>query len=80
MDTLLIRYEDYNTKFNQTMNILLDFLELELAVKEEEIPLFKTGKTYRDYYSEEQKKRTSKFLQYVAEIETVELISSYLIE
>lgn len=80
MDILLIHYDDYETKFNETMNGLLGFLELDLAVKEDDIPLFKSGKTYRDYYSEEQKKMISRFVRYVADRETIELISAYLID
>jgi hypothetical protein len=49
--THIIHYEDYSTDFNGTLQGLLDFLELPNAGG---YANFVTGKSYRDYYTDEQ--------------------------
>ena len=49
--THILHYEDYSTDFNATLQGLLDFLELPNAGGYAD---FVTGKSYRDYYTEEQ--------------------------
>ena len=49
--TMIIHYENYTFSFNQTKDMLLDFLDQE---DKYEPPLFVTGKTY-DYFEKEEK-------------------------
>ena len=78
MKSLLIHYEDYEKTFRTTVNNLLDFLQLKMIVEEKDIPPFKPGKTYKHYYSKEQRAAASKFMMYWADDETMKLIDSYL--
>lgn len=78
LDTLVIFYDDYETKYNETMSKLLNFLELDEVMERKDFPGFKTGLTYRDYYSDEQKAAVSKFLRHFGTQETINLIDRYL--
>lgn len=49
--TLIIHYENYTHSFNQTKDMLLEFLGLEGV---HEPPLFETGKTYREYFTDDE--------------------------
>ena len=49
--TLILHYENYTDNFNQTKAMLLDFLNQDDI---NDPPLFVTGKTYRDYFTDEE--------------------------
>lgn len=77
-DVLVIKYDHYETKFNETIAQVLEFLHLPEVNKPSDVAPFKTGKSYRHYYSEEEKVAISKFLRHEADQETMDYISSYL--
>ena len=45
---MILHYENYTDNFNQTKDMLLDFLDQDDI---NEPPVFVTGKTYREYYT-----------------------------
>ena len=49
--SLIIHYENYTNNFDETKESLLEFLEQDEV---NEPPTFVTGKTYREYYSQEE--------------------------
>ena len=65
--TLVIHYESYTTKLNETKNALLEFLGQDEVA---DAPPFITGKTYRDYYTEEEIEAVSKMTERLALRET----------
>jgi hypothetical protein len=75
--TLIIHYEDYESSFSETTMKLLDFLNLDKVGLDEP---FKMGKSYKDYYSDEQIVAISKFIRHLAQPATLDLISSYLVD
>lgn len=79
METLIIHFNDYETKFDQTVNQIVDFLDLDMVVNEKDIPSFQHGKSYRDYYTAEQIIAITKLIRYLAHPETLGLIKAYLI-
>ena len=61
--TLIIHYENYTHNFNQTVDILHNFLRLDMK---NEPPLFITGKTYRDYYTKEERTAVKEMVEKLA--------------
>ncbi len=51
LPTMILHYENYTNNFNQTKNKLLDFLHQDGI---HEPPHFETGKTYREYFTQEE--------------------------
>lgn len=49
LPTLIMHYENYTNNFNQTVELLFNFLQLDMV---HDAPLFITGKSYRDYFTE----------------------------
>ena len=64
---MTIHYENYTDNFNKTKDELLHFLEQDEV---NEPPLFITGKTYRDYYTEEEIVAVSKLFSKLAQQDT----------
>ena len=56
---MLLHYENYTHNFNKTKDVLLKFLEQD-RIKDP--PLFVTGKTYREYFSEDEIEAASSML------------------
>ena len=73
--SLVIYYEDYETNYNQTVDSILDFLNLS----REAPPLpFKTGKTYRDlFFPEETQQATRRLLKAMASKELWSILKRY---
>ena len=46
--TMILHYENYTSNFDETKDMLLEFLDQDGV---NEPPLFETGKTYREYYT-----------------------------
>lgn len=65
--SLILHYENYTSNFNQTKNKLLDFLEQDEI---HEPPLFETGKSYREYYTDDEVQRVSQMFTKLALSET----------
>ena len=63
LPTLVMYYEDYTTAFEETKNTLLDFLEQKQV---HEPPPFVSGKTYRDYFTEDEVKAIAAMLKNLA--------------
>lgn len=78
LNTLVIHYDDYETKYNETITKLLNFLEQDNLGGDDVV--FARGKTYRDYYRIEQKRAVISFIEYLATPETIDLLTSYLTE
>ena len=51
LPTMILHYENYTTNFNETTDMLLEFLDKDCV---NEPPLFVTGKTYREYFTEKE--------------------------
>jgi hypothetical protein len=59
LPSMVVYYEDYETNYNQTVDSILEFLDLS----REAPPLpFKAGKTYRDLFFPEETQRATKHL------------------
>lgn len=78
MDTLLIHYDEYENDYDRTMDKLIDFLEFENVIDRDKFPEFKTGKTYRNYFSKADLDAASKWLRKYSDDETLSLIKDYL--
>lgn len=78
MDTLLIHYDEYENDYDRTMDKLIDFLEFENVINRDKFPEFKTGKTYRNYFSKADLDAASKWLRKYSDDETLSLIKDYL--
>ena len=65
--SLILHYENYTSNFNQTKNMMLDFLEQDEI---HEPPLFETGKSYREYYTDDEVLRVSQMFTKLALSET----------
>ena len=72
---MIIHYEDYTNNFEQTKDMLLDFLDLNGT---KEPPLFETGKTYREYFTEEEIQAVSRMFSLLAHNKTWDHTSHYL--
>lgn len=71
--TMIIHYENYSTNFNQTKDMLLDFLDQE---DKYEPPPFVLGKTY-DYFEEEEKIAVARMFNKLAHEKTWERTKHY---
>ena len=69
-----IFYEDYSHKYNETVDQLLDFLQLD-AVSEP--PPFIPGKEYHDYFSEDDKYYAGQLVKHLATNATWALLKHY---
>ena len=78
LETLLIHYDEYETDYDRTMDKLLDFLEIDDTISRDKFPEFKTGKTYRNYFTKAQQDAASKWLRNYSDAETLSLIKGYL--
>ena len=72
--TLIIHYENYTHNFNQTVDSLHNFLRLDMK---NEPPLFVTGKTYRDYYTKEERRAVKQLVEKLATKKTWENVHHY---
>jgi len=79
VSSLLIHYEDYDCTRggNETMNQLLEFLNLSPYVKSSFRCDFKSGKSYHDYYSKEEMERIWLLLQQVVSIQVWGILERY---
>jgi len=71
---LILHYENYDSRFNETTKELLEFLEQDMVG---EIPEFITGKKYRSYYTEEQVKKVKDVMEELAYVKTWGEIKHY---
>jgi hypothetical protein len=74
LDTYVLHYDWFATRFNETVQDLLDFLRLEYKAEPEP---FKMGKVYRDYYTEEDQAAVKQVLEAMALKETWQNIAQY---
>lgn len=61
--SLILHYENYTSNFNHTKNMLIEFLDQEEIY---EPPLFETGKSYREYYTEDEIQKVSNMFSKLA--------------
>lgn len=74
LPVLSINYEDYEDKYEQRIQQLLDFLELP---RRHDPPPFKAGKSYMYEYTPEDQKRAKRFVKHMASEQTWALIKRY---
>ena len=74
---MLLHYRDYSNHFEETLDKILDFLEVHRAGDEVE---FISGKEYGDYYNPDQKQKIRAFLQEFSTKDTWAQLSSYSFE
>lgn len=75
LPTLVIHYKDYENSFEETKEKIFDFLELDQVGINAH---FKKGKSYRDYYTDEQIHDISTFIRKFSQPATLRLLSQYL--
>lgn len=75
LSTLLVYYEDYESKFNETVQKIFDFLDLSMLV--DQLPLFFKGKHYLNYFTNEEKKVAMTIIEEVADDYTWQLVKHY---
>lgn len=61
--TLVIHYENYTNNFEYTKDMLIEFLE---QTPMHEAPTFVTGKTYRDYFTEDEVRSIAGMFEHLA--------------
>mmetsp|Transcript_28492 Transcript_28492/g.42113 ORF Transcript_28492/g.42113 Transcript_28492/m.42113 type:complete len:398 (+) Transcript_28492:87-1280(+) len=77
IDSLVVFYGDYESKFNETVKTILDFLDLPMA----ETPLhFDPGHEYSEYYTEKDKKQIRQLVQELASATTWDHVERYFDE
>lgn len=73
--SLVVYYENYETKYNQTVDSVLEFLGL---TREAEPLPFRTGKTYRDhFFTQNFQDRTKEAIQGMASDELWQILRKY---
>lgn len=77
LTNMVLYYEDYTTKFNETTQSILDFLEAEAVQAPKE---FIPGKTYTDLYDPEDARLIAKFIRALATPECWALIRRYFVD
>jgi hypothetical protein len=75
--TLIIHYENYTHSFNQTKDTLLEFLGHEGI---HEAPLFETGKTYREYFTEEEVRAVANMFSQLGHSKTLAHTMHYFVQ
>jgi len=74
IDTMMVFYGDYETKFNETLDNILDFLELPKA----ETPLhFEPGHEYSKYYTHSDRQQILQLVEEIASPATWKHIERY---
>lgn len=74
IERMIVYYEDYDAKFNETLDGMLDFLELGRAQKPR---TFEAGHEYADYYTANDKIRMKELVQEIASDVTWNHIKHY---
>ncbi|KAL7542363.1 hypothetical protein ACHAXR_012098 [Thalassiosira sp. AJA248-18] len=74
--TMIIHYENYTDNFNQTKDMLLEFLG-QSAISEP--PPFETGKTYREYFTDEEVQAVSTMFSKLGMDETWDRTKHYFV-
>ena len=72
--TLILHYENYTNNFNQTKDLLLNFLEQDDVNPP---PEFVTGKTYRSYFTKEEIEGVQKMFNEFADEKTWQYTKHY---
>ena len=73
ISTLVLHYDDYRSEFNQTVQRLLDFLNMTWV----QPPVDFYWKDYSEYYTKEERKAAQKFVSLIASNDTLREISRY---
>jgi len=63
LDTYILHYDWYATRFEETVDELLDFLHLE---RRGDVAPFVEGKTYREYFTADERSRMKAAIQLMA--------------
>lgn len=74
LPTYILHYENYASDFDQTKNQLMDFLELDIVG---EVPEFIPGKSYRNYFTKEQREAALELMRKLSNPETWQLLDRY---
>lgn len=74
LETMILHYHEYSTDFERARERVLNFLELPRVGEGIE---FQSGKVYRHYYSQEQKRDIQALLKEFASMETWEQLKDY---
>ena len=74
IDTMVVYYQDYAVKFNETVDKILDFLELPLVDHQEG---FEPGHEYNKFYTNLDKRRIGLLAKELASDETWSHIEQY---
>lgn len=72
--TYILHYENYATDFERTKDELMSFLQLDIVGS---IPEFIPGKSYRSYFSAEERVAVLDLMRMLANPETMDLIDRY---
>ena len=74
LDTYVLHYESYASQFNTTTQELVDFLDL--TIQDQPAP-FESGKSYGDYFTQEQRNQVQLALRTMASMESWKHIERY---
>ena len=77
LQTYVLHYDWYDSRFNETMHELVDFLGAEIRADPEP---FVTGKVYKDYFTSEQRSRVKLALESMASSKSWRHIGRYFDE
>ena len=76
LDTFVLHYEDYSTKFDGVTSDLLAFLHLERIA---DPPVFQAFKEYKDYFTQEEREVVAVAIRFMALRKTWSHVSRYFI-
>jgi len=74
LSTLVLHYEKYTDNFNETVDALHNFLWLD---KKNEAPEFITGKTYREYFTKDERNAVKEMVEKLATKKTWDNVHHY---
>jgi hypothetical protein len=77
LETYVLHYDWYETRFEETVQELLDFLHLE---RRDEVLPFEVGKVYKDYFTDEERAKMKTAIQWMASPVLWEQLARYFEE
>jgi len=74
LPSIILFYEDYESKFNETSSRIFKFLELPQVAN---LPPFIVGKTYAGYFTQREREAAMLLIRRIVKISTWNLLKRY---
>jgi Sulfotransferase domain len=76
LDTYVLRYDSYRTRYNETVNELLDFLKLTVHKNGQWVPFYE-GYVYSNYFTDNEKRAVAEAFEIMSSSETWKHVRPY---